>query len=70
MDPNECLKLIDESVKDNDETEADWHCYDLMQWLKRGGFQPNWKRYPNATYHFNGFWVVYNIKTGTYPYHT
>jgi hypothetical protein len=54
MDPNATLASIDHALArvQFDEAagvEVDEACEDLWRWLGRGGFEPDWKRYPIAT---------------------
>ena len=54
MDPNTTLATIDHALArvQFDEAagvEVDEACEDLWGWLRRGGFEPDWKRYPIAT---------------------
>jgi len=54
MDPNATLASIDHALArvQFDEVagvEVDEACEDLWNWIRRGGFEPNWKRYPIAT---------------------
>lgn len=49
MDPNATLKYIDEFIgnsaydfKINETVE------DLLDWLRKGGFAPDWSKYPDA----------------------
>lgn len=53
MDPNTCLEriadLLRRSAHDDDAGEAlDVACQDLYDWLARGGFAPDWTRFPSA----------------------
>jgi hypothetical protein len=60
MDPNECLRLIQgyAVARPNkmrwqgiDEAAA-FLCVDLNDWLEKGGFEPDWNAYPDATAYF------------------
>jgi len=46
MDPNATLKLIDDFLTARRTGEqVDIWCQDLWDWLKKGGFEPNWAQY-------------------------
>ena len=53
MDPNYTLREIDSAL-----TSPQWGedpddlCVELRQWLLRGGFEPEWDRYPAASRYF------------------
>lgn len=46
MDPDACLRRIADADSQDEISEA---CKDLYNWIKFGGFQPDWKAQPNAT---------------------
>lgn len=48
MDPDACLRRLHEALIDGDLLEAKWASLDLHRWIDRGGFEPNWERYPAA----------------------
>ena len=48
MDPNACLERIDNALRDHEIGEAQAACDDLRCWLGRGGFAPDWDRFPRA----------------------
>lgn len=53
MDPNATLAMIDslltQSITDVDAGyELNEVCEDLFDWLSRGGFAPQWEKYPLA----------------------
>jgi len=53
VDPNACLKKIDDFLharKSGD--EVDQWCRDLMDWLDKGGFEPDWDKYEWGTSYF------------------
>jgi len=53
MDPDETLKMIDEFLqarKTGDEVD-EW-CHNLYEWIEKGGFEPNWNRYPLGTEYY------------------
>jgi len=53
MDPNETLKKIDQFLKERQSgDEVDLWCRDLIKWLNREGFEPNWEKYPLGTSYF------------------
>ena len=54
MDPNALLASIDHALArvafdEAAGVEVDEACEDLWCWLRRGGFEPDWKRYRIAT---------------------
>ena len=58
MDPTEILKLINDELdyvsKTNEpSTVIDGYVDDLADWLGKGGFSPDWDKYPLArSYYF------------------
>lgn len=55
MDPTATLRLIDLLLKRPQNGYAEDlsdHCTDLYRWLKNGGFEPDWYKYPAAARHF------------------
>lgn len=48
MDPNATLRLIEEALVDNDWDYVDELCFELYDWLGRGGFEPEWNDYLDA----------------------
>lgn len=48
MDPNATLKLINDAASIHDE-ECIEHAENLAAWIGRGGFEPDWAKYPEAT---------------------
>lgn len=62
MDPNANLREQDELTRQQDATGGKLHNYDryrlydlrvaLRDWLKAGGFAPNWDKYPSGTLTF------------------
>ena len=40
MDPNECLRLMMEAMKDDDREGVAEHAANLLTWLDNGGFEP------------------------------
>jgi len=54
MDPNETLKMIDEFLKARQVGDCvDEWCRDLLEWLNKGGFEPDWDKYPSGTEYFS-----------------
>jgi hypothetical protein len=54
MDPNYALKRLDYLVSCHVITnETDCLCHDLFDWIKKGGFEPEWNRYPSGTMYYN-----------------
>ena len=54
MDPNACLQRIADLLlfaqRDNQAgIELDEACQDLYDWLKTGGFPPDWNQHASAT---------------------
>ncbi len=59
MDPNECLKRINDFIVRGDSgDEVDHWCRDLMAWLDKDGFEPAWERYPMGTSYYRTRMVV------------
>lgn len=44
MDPNATLKLIAEYLDAGDRKNALRTCWDLQQWIAKGGFEPDWMK--------------------------
>lgn len=42
MDPNECLRLLIMATLRGDAAEAKEHRENLIDWLRKGGFEPDW----------------------------
>lgn len=54
MDPNACLeriaRLLPQAADDLEAgEELDMACQELYDWLKRGGFDPDWSKHESAT---------------------
>lgn len=49
MDPNTILELIDSARKLKRQRQVDEYIAVLRAWLNRGGFAPNYSRYPRTT---------------------
>jgi len=54
MDPNATLREIDSFLQDRRTGEEvdDW-CGYLYEWLQKGGFAPDWEKYPTGTSYYN-----------------
>jgi hypothetical protein len=59
MDPDETLKQIDELVRARQSVlwnsvaaEAADLCVALNEWLEKGGFEPDWKKFEQGTAYF------------------
>ena len=53
MDPNETLRVINGFLARHETgDEVDVWCQDLYDWLKKGGFEPNWAKYPLGTSYY------------------
>jgi len=53
MDPNKTLKMIDDFLcarKSGD--EVDQWCRDLIKWIAKGGFEPDWNKYKLGTSYY------------------
>lgn len=49
MDPNETLKLIDQALSEREVgEEVDALCRGLYEWVSKGGFEPDWNKYPSG----------------------
>jgi len=55
MDPNATLQFIDDALNDYDHKEARYLVAELAEWLRRGGFEPDWNDYPRATACYKGY---------------
>ena len=49
MDPNAALERISEALVELVDASED-----LRDWLERGGFEPRWEDFPEASMHFKG----------------
>lgn len=49
MDPNATLELIQELLTAQMYEDATSLRTDLLAWIRRSGFEPDWNRYPAAT---------------------
>lgn len=47
MDPNATLALIYDAWKSKDWDTVSNLWDDLLDWLEKGGFEPNWMEYPD-----------------------
>lgn len=53
MDPNATLREIDAFLARHETgDEVDIHCQNLFDWIQRGGFEPEWSRYPLGTSYY------------------
>lgn len=48
MDPKACLERVAAALRDGDKAEAREARADLKEWLRRGGFAPDWSSEPAA----------------------
>lgn len=53
MDPNATLRMIEEALRDRDYRLANQLKWSLFQWLARGGFEPDWSKYPQASAYYH-----------------
>jgi hypothetical protein len=54
MDPNATLRMIDEFIEARSTSnEVDESVENLREWLAKGGFEPDWKRYPLGTAYYH-----------------
>lgn len=50
MDPNATLEEIDRFVREKESNDELYFLLDdLYDWLKKGGFEPDWEKYPDGT---------------------
>ena len=49
MDPNATLRMIGEALADRDIQEAIELREALVSWIRKGGFEPDWRALPRAT---------------------
>ena len=52
MDPNATLARID-GFKSMHDPECQEAIMDLRAWIVRGGFEPDWAKYPKATFRYH-----------------
>lgn len=55
MDPNQALADIQNALEDEFAEAAAMGADGLMCWLRDGGFEPDWSRYPLATQWFKTY---------------
>jgi hypothetical protein len=48
MDPNATLTEIAIALMEGDTNKAEQLAEDLTEWLRKGGFEPDWSRHPAA----------------------
>jgi len=54
MNPNECLSVINDLVKSKDVDDiANRWCWDLFKWIKGGGLEPDWNKYPAGSLYYH-----------------
>lgn len=49
MDPNTALAGLQFHIDNEDWEEVLDVAYDLSDWIRAGGFEPDWSAYPEAT---------------------
>ncbi len=56
MDPNEALRMLQDTMfgESNHRGERDW-CRDIAEWVAKGGFEPDWERYPHGAARFHRY---------------
>lgn len=54
MDPNALMRLIEGALCPLSTGDLYGYCSDLLRWLVRGGFAPEWNAYPRATKYLQG----------------
>ena len=53
MDPNQTLKEIQLDITSHTLNEfTDMACSDLWEWIRDGGFEPEWRAYPLGTEYY------------------
>ena len=52
MDPTITLREIQEHLADKNFHEASYLVSCLNEWLRKGGFEPDWNKYPVATAYY------------------
>lgn len=57
MDPNACLQRLADARRHQDQLDA---YHDLVSWLERGGFAPDWQKLPEAARTFRVFAISYS----------
>lgn len=55
MDPNACLRRIEDALTDSEWQEACDAARDLDDWRAGGGFEPQWENYMNAANFYRAF---------------
>lgn len=70
MDPTACLERLQDAHLSDDKEETIAACQDLMDWINKGGANPDWERFPiGATFfrawkrigqnrHFEWHWSI------------
>lgn len=54
MDPNACLRRFLDALNERDHREAREAHNDLLIWLRRGGFEPDWTPEERARFEYYG----------------
>lgn len=49
MDPNACLETIARALETKAYSRAKEYREYLIEWIAKGGFQPDWSKHPRAT---------------------
>lgn len=52
MDPNACLERIANALRHPGDSEVDWACQDLYDWIAKGGFEPDWSKHESAASYY------------------
>jgi len=52
MDPNKALANIAAGLQRDESAEVSESCRALREWLRKGGFAPEWSAFPQAAQHF------------------
>lgn len=58
MDPDACLKQLEEALQDITKTTPDERldlCRNLQDWMDKGGYEPTWGNCRRATLYFRAF---------------
>ena len=57
MDPNTVLQRINDLLFAADATELHQACHDLLDWINKDGFEPNWDQHDLAACYYRS-WVL------------
>jgi hypothetical protein len=63
MDPNACLKWIEDHIDEDRYHDARESSAELLTWLLKKGFAPDWSHHPRGTAYFIKY-LVANIRIG------